>query len=137
MNAPLVQRLRPAALILGAISAAAVAISGILLGADFLNLSASNPVHFVALGVSALLAGLLDALGRGGAAPWFGWLSYGLMLGSAVLSLGLGAAVLMTGTLPHDASYRAVLGTSLPILVITILVVVYSWRQARESGRAS
>jgi hypothetical protein len=137
MNAPLLQRPRPAALILGAISAAAVAISGILLGADFLNHSASNAVHFVALGVSVLLAGLIGALGRRGAAPWFGWLAYGLMLGSSVLGLGLGAAVLRTGTLPHDVSFRAVLGISLLILVLTIPVVVYSRRQARESGRAS
>jgi hypothetical protein len=135
MNAPLVQRPRPTALILGAISAAAVAISGILLGADFLNHSASNPVHFAALGVSALLAGLIGALSRG-AATWFGWLSYGLMLGSAVLGLGLGAAVLRTGTLPHDLSYRAVLGTSPLILVLTIPIVVYARRQARGSGRA-
>jgi hypothetical protein len=135
MNAPLVQRPRPTALILGAISAAAVAISGILLGADFLNHSGNNLGHFAALGVSALMAGLIGALGRD-ATPWFGWLSYGFMLGSAVLGLGLGAAVLRTGTLPHDLSYRAVLGTSLLILVLTIPVVVYARRQARGSGRA-
>jgi hypothetical protein len=135
MNAQLVPRPNPAALILGAISAASVAISGILLGVDSLNHSAANPAHFAALGVSALLASLSGALGRG-ATPWFGWLSYGLMLGSAVLGLGLGAAVLRTGTLPHDLSYRAVLGTSLLILVLTIPVVVYARRQTNASGRA-
>jgi hypothetical protein len=135
MNAPLVPRPNPAVLILGAVSAAAVAVSGILLGADFLNYSAFNPVPLAALGVSGLLASLIGALGRG-PTPWFGWLSYGLMLGSAVLGFGLGAAVLRTGTLPHDLSYRAVLGTSLLILVLTIPVVVFARRQAKASGRA-
>lgn len=135
MIAPLAQRPRPAALILGAITAAAVAISGILIGADFLNHSAFKAAHFAALGISAILAGLFGALGRG-VTPWFGWLAYGLMLGSAVLGLGLGAAVLRTGTLPQDLSFRAVLGTSLLTLILAVPVVVIARRRARGSGRA-
>ena len=130
MNAPL-RLLRPEVAALGAVGGIAVAISMLLVGADWLNHSAPSPLHLTALVVSGLVAGLTGLMGRT-CAPWFGWLAYGMTMASALLALPLIAVIALKGTLPDDPNAWGLLVLSLLLLACTLPALLFG--RALTSG---
>ena len=127
MSAPL-RFLRPEVAALGALGGIAVAISMLLVGADWLHHSAPSPVHFAALVVSGAVAGLAGLMGRT-SAPWFGWLAYGITMASALLALPLIAAIALTGTLP-DPDAWGMLVLSLLLFACALPALLFGRRLA-------
>jgi hypothetical protein len=123
INAPL-RVLRPEVAALGTLGGIAVAISMLLVGADWLNHSAPSPVHFAALIVSGLVASAAGLLGRT-SAPWFGWLAYGITMASALLALRLIAAIALTGELPDDPNAWGLLALSLLAFACTLPALLF------------
>ena len=126
INAPL-RFLRPEVAALGVVGGIAVAISMLLVGADWLDHSALSPVHLAALIVSGLVASAAGLLGRT-SAPWFGWLAYGITMASALLALRLIAAIALTGELPDDPNAWALLALSLLALACTLPALLFGRR---------
>ena len=127
---PPVLRPRTAFLTVGALCAVVLAVSALLVAVDWLNHSVPSVTHVAALGLSTFSTGLVGALDKN-RAPWFGWLAYGTMLPSAILGLGLGAGVAVTGKLPHDANFREVLVASLLIFAGAFPAALRARRRAR------
>lgn len=123
LNAPL-RFLRPEVAALGAAGGIGVAISMLLVGADWLHHSAPSPAHFIALVASGLVAGLAGLMGRT-SAPWFGWLAYGIAMASAVLALRLIAAIALTGELPDDPNAWGLLVASLLSFAFTLPALLF------------
>jgi len=123
INAPL-RFLRPEVAALGVVGGIAVAISMLLVGADWLDHSALSPVHLAALIVSGLVASAAGLLGRT-SAPWFGWLAYGITMASALLALRLIAAIALTGELPDDPNAWALLALSLLAFACTLPALLF------------
>lgn len=126
INAP-PRFLRPEVAALGAAGGIGVAISVLLVGADWLHHSAPSPVHFIALVASGLVAGLAGLLGRT-SAPWFGWLAYGITMASAVLALRLIAAIALTGELPDDPKVWGLLVLSLLSFAFALPALLFGRR---------
>ena len=126
INAPL-RFLRPEVAALGVVGGIAVAISMLLVGADWLDHSALSPVHLAALIVSGLVASAAGLLGRT-SAPWFGWLAYGITMASALLALWLIAAIGLTGELPDDPNAWALLALSLLAFACTLPALLFGRR---------
>ena len=126
INAPL-RFLRPEVAALGVVGGIAVAISMLLVGADWLDHSALSPVHLAALIVSGLVASAAGLLGRT-SAPWFGWLAYGITMASALLALRLIAAIGLTGELPDDPNAWALLALSLLAFACTLPALLFGRR---------
>jgi hypothetical protein len=115
---------------LAALGGIAVAISILLLGVDRLNHLALSVTHLTALVISGSVATFAGVLGRK-ASPWFGWLAYGVMIGSATLALPLIAAVVLTGKLPNDPSFLGVLVITALLFVCAFPAVLIARKQAR------
>jgi hypothetical protein len=126
INAPL-RFLRPEVAALGVVGGIAVAISMLLVGADWLDHSALSPLHLAALIVSGLVASAAGLLGRT-SAPWFGWLAYGITMASALLALRLIAAIALTGELPDDPNAWALLALSLLAFACTLPALLFGRR---------
>lgn len=116
--------LRPEVAALGAVGGIAVAISMLLVGADWLNHLAPSPIHFAALFVSGLVASAAGLMGRT-SAPWFGWLAYGITIASALLALRLIAAIVLTGELPDDPNAWGLLVLSLLLFACTLPALLF------------
>jgi len=130
INAPL-RFLRPEVAALGAVGGIAVAVSMLLVGADWLNHAAPSPAHFAALIVSGLVASAAGLLGRT-SAPWFGWLAYGIAMASAVLALRLIAAIVLTGEWPDDPKVWGLLVLSLLSFAFTLAALLFGRKQPRR-----
>jgi hypothetical protein len=117
-NAPL-RFLRAEVAVLGVAGGIAVAISILLVGADWLDHAPPSLAHFAALIVSGLVAGAAGLLGRT-SAPWFGWLAYGITMASALLALRLIAAIALTRELPDDPNAWGLLVLSLLSFACTL-----------------
>jgi hypothetical protein len=128
MSAPL-RFLRPEIAALGVVGGIAVAISMLFVGADWLHHAAPSPVHFTALVVSGLVAGLAGLMGRT-SVPWFGWLAYGITTASALLALPLIAAIALTGELPSDPNAWGLLVLSLVLFACALPALLFGRRQA-------
>lgn len=136
MSSPSYRRMPSAGTALGAIGALGIALSTFfMVGVDSLNHSAWAAGHVAAVGLSILVT-VLGAVIEGRLAPLIGWISYGVMMSSAVLGLGLGAAVLRTRTLPDNPNFRYVLFISLAVFITALPVVLLVRRQERARARA-
>ena len=120
---------------LTALGGIAVAVSIFLLGVDRLNHSVLSVAHLTALVISVSVATFAGVLGRK-ASLWFGWLAYGVMIGSATLALPLTAAVAITGKLPNDPNFLSVLVVTLLLFICALPVVLVARKQARSFTNA-
>lgn len=83
MSSPSYRRMPSAGTALGAIGALGIALSTFMVGVDSLNHSAWAAGHVAAVGLSILVT-VLGAVIEGRLAPLIGWISYGVMMSSAV-----------------------------------------------------
>jgi hypothetical protein len=108
--------------VLGAVGALGVVVFGLLLAQDSLNHVSFASLHLGGMALSLLVATYGGFLDRRRSA-WFGWLSYGALLPSAIVVLGLGVPSLLFGALPKT-DWRAfffgllVFGISFPATLI-------------------
>jgi hypothetical protein len=86
--------------ILGALGALGIVVSGLLLAQDSINHVSFALPHVCGLILSLFVATCGGFLDRTRSA-WFGWLSYGALLPSAIIVVGLGVASLRNGALPR------------------------------------
>jgi hypothetical protein len=115
--------------VLGPAGAVGVAVFGLLLAQDSLNHARLSPLHLGGLTVSLLGAGYGGFLDRARTA-WFGWISYGAILPSAIAVLGLGIPSLRVGVLPK--SDRGAFLVGLVVLAVSFPAAVIARRRARS-----
>ena len=115
--------------VLGAVGAVGMAVSGLLLAQDSLNHVSFALPHLAGLTLWLLVATCGGYMDRARSA-WFGWLSYGAMLPSAFVVLGVGVPSLRGAALP-----RADWGTffaGLPIFGVSFPAALIARQRARS-----
>ncbi len=101
--------------VLGPIGALGMTVFILLLAQDSVNSIPLATSHFAGLTVALIIAVSGGYAGRR-RAPWFGWISYGTMVPSAVIAIGLGLPFLLFGALTN--------GTAVPLYVSLVLLGV-------------
>lgn len=114
---------------IAALGGISLAVSMLLVGVDLLNHSVPSMTYLAALVISTSITTFAGVWGRK-VSPWFGWLAYGVMMGSAILALPLMLAVAFTGKLPNDPSFLAVLVVGLLLFVCAFFAVLVARKQA-------
>jgi hypothetical protein len=115
--------------ILGALGALGIVVFGLLLAQDSINHVSFALPHVCGLILSLFLATCGGFLDRTRSA-WFGWLSYGALLPSAIIVLGLGVPSLRTGALPK-ADWAAFF-VGLLIFAVSFPATLVARRRARS-----
>ena len=115
--------------VLGAVGAVGVAVFGFLLAQDSLNHVSFASPHLGGMAVSLPVAAYGGFLDRA-RSVWFGWLSYGALMPSAIVVLSLGVPSLQTGTL--SKTDRGTLFVGLLIFAVAFLGTLIARRRARS-----
>ena len=106
-----------------------MAVSGLLLAQDSLNHAPFALPHLAGLALSMLVAACGGFMDRRRSA-WFGWLSYGAMLPSAFVVLGVGVPSIQTGALPK--ADRGTFFVGLLIFAVSFPAALIARRRARS-----
>jgi hypothetical protein len=117
---------------LGAVGAVGMGVFGLLLAQDSLNRVSFALPHVGGLALSLLVATCGGFLDRTRFA-WFGWLSYGALLPSAFVVLGLGVPSLRTGALPKACGSAFFVG--LLLFAVSFPATLIARRRARFTAR--
>lgn len=129
MQARLFQR-RSVALVISVLGAMALAVSSLLVGADWLHHAMPSAGHLALFAVSALATGLGGHLDRA-RTPWFAWPAYGILMPSAILGLALGSVAIRRGRLPDDPHHLHVLVIALLLFACTLPAVLLARKRLR------
>jgi hypothetical protein len=122
-------RTAPVASVLGAAGALGIAVFGLLMAQDLLKHVSFSLTQLGGLALSLLVATCGGYWGRTRSA-WFGWLSYGALLPSAIVVLGLGVPSLRLGALPRTD--WGAFSVGLVILAVSFPATLIAQRRARS-----
>ena len=115
--------------VLGTVGALGLAVFGLLLAQDSLNHVSFALSYLGGLGLSLLFAACGGFLERTRSA-WFAWLSYGALLPSAIVVLGLGVPAIRSGTLAK--MHWSVFFLGLLIFAVSFSATLIARRRARS-----